>query len=121
MGIVDQKYVVVRDELETGTKAATIRWNMLTKADVKITGANTAELTKDGKKLTLKVESASAIRMKTWSTEPTNDYDAPNPGTILVGFECDLPANTGKTFQVLLIPGSAGNNTFFNMELDNWK
>ena len=121
VGIVDQKYVVVRDELKTGAKAATIRWNMLTKADVKITGSNTAELTKDGKKLTLKVQSGSAVQMKTWSTEPTNDYDAPNPGTVLVGFECDLPANTSETFQVLLVPASAGNGASFNLELDNWK
>lgn len=121
IGIVDQKYVVVRDELKTSSKAETIRWNMLTKADVKITGANTAELTKDGKKLTLKVQSGAAIRMKTWSTAPTNDYDAANPGTILVGFECDLPANVSETLQVLLIPASAGDDADFNLQLDNWK
>lgn len=121
IGIVNQKYVVVRDELKSGSNAATVRWNMLTKADVKITGTNTAELAQDGKKLTLKVQTDAAIRMKTWSTEPTNDYDAANPGTILVGFECDLPANTSETLQVLLIPALAGSDADFNSKLDDWK
>jgi hypothetical protein len=79
VGIVDQKYVVVRDELETLPSETTLRWTMLTPADVKITGPNTAELTKDGKKLLLKVQEPATVSMKTWSTDPPNDYDAPNP------------------------------------------
>ena len=46
------------------------------------------------------------ITMKTWSTKPPRDYDAPNPGTILVGFEAIVPANTKVDFDILLIPGS---------------
>jgi hypothetical protein len=44
--------------------------------------------------------------MKTWSTKPPRDYDAPNPGTIIVGFEAIVPANTKVDFDILLIPGS---------------
>ena len=59
--------------------------------------------------------------MKTWSTAPTNDYDAENPGTIMVGFECELPANSKETFQVLLIPEEAlGNATFPEKSLADW-
>ncbi len=46
--------------------------------------------------------------MKTWSTEPTTDYDAPNPGTILVGFEVELPAGKQEVLHVKLVPKSAG-------------
>jgi hypothetical protein len=104
VGIVDQKYVVVRDELKTLPSETTLRWTMLTPADVKITGPNTAELTKDGKKLLLKVQEPATVSMKTWSTDPPNDYDAPNPGTTLVGFEVKLPSNAKSAISVALIP-----------------
>jgi hypothetical protein len=104
IAIVDKSYVVVRDEIQTSDSVATIRWTMLTPATVKITGANSAELTQAGKKLFLKVQTTANIIMKTWSTDPPNSYDAPNPGTALVGFELTLPARYTTAFNVLLIP-----------------
>ena len=73
-----------------------------------ITGKNTAELTKDGKKLKLEVMSPGKVTMKTWSTDPPNSYDAPNPGTIMVGFEVSVPAKSKTTLTVALIPQSTG-------------
>lgn len=107
VGIVDQQYVVVRDEVETLPTETTLRWTMLTPADVKITGPNKAELTKNGKKLTLMVQEPATVTMKTWSTDPPHDYDAPNPGTTLVGFEVKLPPNTISAISVALIPQGA--------------
>ncbi|MEO6730055.1 MAG: heparinase II/III family protein [Ferruginibacter sp.] len=111
IAIVDKSYVVVRDEIVTNDKESIIRWTMLTPANVKITGSHTAELTKDGKTLKLQVQGPSNLVMKTWSTDPPNDYDAPNPGTILVGFEVTVPANTTIAFNVALVPGSAGKKS----------
>ena len=51
--------------------------------------------------------------MKTWSTAPTNNYDAENPGTIMVGFECEIPANTKESFEVLLVPSNANDTANF--------
>lgn len=120
VAIVDKKYVVIKDELSSTAKASTtIRWTMLTGADVEISGTNTATLTKNGKKLLLRVDAPGNIRMKTWSTKPTTDYDAPNPGTTLVGFECDVPANAKESLQVSLIPETAGS-VDFNRSLDKW-
>ena len=107
IGIVDKSYVIVQDEIETLNNVTTIRWTMLTPASVKITGPNKAELTKDGKKLFLQVQSPTKVTMKTWSTDPPNSYDAPNPGTIMVGFETILPANSKTTLQVQLVPQNA--------------
>ena len=87
IAIVDKSHVLVRDEIETLEKETTIRWTMLTPATVKIVGNNKAELTKDGKTLMLEVDGPQNLVMKTWSTDPPNSYDAPNPGTTLVGFE----------------------------------
>ncbi|MEJ7828515.1 MAG: heparinase II/III family protein, partial [Segetibacter sp.] len=76
VGIMNQQYVVVRDEIETMPKETTVRWTMLTPADVKITGKNKAELTQNGKRLILQVQEPANITMKTWSTDPPHDYDA---------------------------------------------
>jgi hypothetical protein len=42
--------------------------------------------------------------MKTWSTKPTHDYDAPNSGTTLVGYETVIPARQKVKSVALLIP-----------------
>jgi len=106
--LADKKYVEVRDVIESSSGETIVRWTLLTPADVKITGKNTAELTKNGKKLILDVRADGDFEMKTWSTDPPKDYDAPNPGTAMVGFEMKIPANTKKSFRVFLIPESSG-------------
>lgn len=108
IAVVNNNHVLVRDEVTALDKETTIRWTMLTPADVKISGKNEATLTKDGKTLTLKVNTNASLTMKTWSTDPPKEYDAPNPGTTLVGFEVTVPAKSSSAFEVLLIPGGAG-------------
>lgn len=107
VAVVDKSYVIVEDEIETLPNETKIRWTMLTPAEVKITGSSKAELTKNGKKLLLQVQSPANVTMKTWSTDPPNSYDAPNPGTTLAGFEVILPANTKTSITVSLVPESA--------------
>jgi hypothetical protein len=59
--------------------------------------------------------------MKTWSTAPTNNYDPENPGTIMVGFECDVPANVTQAFEVILVPNALESEaTFTNKTLEEW-
>ncbi|MBN2632235.1 MAG: heparinase II/III family protein [Bacteroidales bacterium] len=111
IAIVDDSYVMVRDEVETTPSATLIRWNLLTSADVTITGPNTAELVKNGKKMVLKVVQPGNVTMKTWSTVSPNSYDAANPGTIFTGFEATLPASSKISLVVLLLPEGAVENT----------
>lgn len=118
--IVDQKLVVISDELVAENKPATVRWTMLTSATPKL-GKNTITLTQDGKKLVMKVNTSAAVKMKTWTTQSTTSYDAPNPGTTLVGFELTLKPNQKQAVQVLLIPGSTdGKSVKFDKTLDKW-
>jgi hypothetical protein len=120
IAIVDQKYVVVRDEMTAPNQPTTVRWNMLTAATPEL-GNKTITLTKDGKRLTLKVNTAANIRMKTWSTAPTTDYDAANPGTTLVGFEMQLQPNEKQAVEVLLIPeGVNADKVKFGKALNKW-
>ena len=120
VAIVDKSYVLVRDELQAGSEEANVRWTLLTSADVKITGANTAELTKNGKKMLMIVQSPSKVEMKTWSTVSPNSYDAPNPGTMMVGFVMTIPANSKADLNVLLIPAN-GKKSKSNIDpLEKW-
>jgi Heparinase II/III-like protein len=121
IAIVDNQYVTIRDEIETTGTETVIRWNLLTSAEVSITGNNTAVLTKNGEKLTIKVMEPAVITMKTWSTVPTHAYDAPNPGTIMVGFETTIPANSKAALTVLLLPeGAMENGSVTSKNLDSW-
>lgn len=121
IAIIDDQYVVVRDELETNANEVTIRWNMLTSAEVKIIGENSAEFVKDGKKLLMKVTEPAKVNMKTWSTVPSNEYDAPNPGTIMAGFEINVPAGAGAVLNVLLLPeGAVEDPAVSSLPLSEW-
>ena len=121
IAIVDEGYVLVRDEINALDKEITLRWTMLTPADVKITGNDKAVLTKNGKTLMLQVKGPGDIKMQTWSTDPPNSYDAPNPGTTLVGFTVTLPANSKTAFDVSLVPESHGKKKIKKTEpLNTW-
>ncbi|MEX1238437.1 MAG: heparinase II/III family protein [Cyclobacteriaceae bacterium] len=120
VAIVDGKYVTVQDELTAGDSSTTVRWTMLTPAEVSLSG-NTAILRKNGKELQLRVASPAGVKLRTWSTEPATDYDAPNPGTTLVGFEVQLRANEKAVFNVMLIPQGAEDKTKTTQRLEQWK
>jgi hypothetical protein len=121
IAIIDNQYVTVRDEIETQGNDALIRWNLVTSAEVTIAGNNSVVLTKNGKKLTIKVPNPKGIKMKTWSTVPTHDYDAANSGSIMVGFEVKIPSATKAVLNVLLIPeGASENVSVTGKSLDNW-
>ena len=121
IAIVDNQYVTVRDEVKTLSSETIIRWNLLTSASVNITDNNIAVLTKNGKTLTIKVLSPAGITLKTSDTVPPHVYDAPNPGTIILGFEATIPANTKTSLTVLLLPEGANENiSVSEEELENW-
>ena len=49
-------------------------------------------------------ESSAKIETKIWSNEPIHDYDAPNHGTMRVGFETVLPPDRTLVIRVRLSP-----------------
>ena len=121
VAIVDGKYVTVRDEISTLSAETVVRWNLVTSASVTITGSNTAELVKNGKKLVMTVLEPATVTMKTWSTVPPNTYDAANPGMIMVGFEAIIPANSTAVLSVILLPdGAAENKAISGKKLSEW-
>lgn len=120
IALKDLQYTIVRDEFETLDKATKLRWQMVTNSTV-VLGEKEATLTDNGKILKLKIQGPDNLQMKIWSTAPTNNYDAENPGTIIVGFECEIPANTKESFEVIMIPETMGaKGDFINKSLDEW-
>ncbi|MDP4291599.1 MAG: heparinase II/III family protein [Bacteroidota bacterium] len=120
IAIVDQKYVMVRDEIEAKDQATTMRWNLVTPADVKLNGNGTALLTQNGKKLLLKVIEPANAQITTTPTTPLHDYDSPNPGSIMVGFDVKVAANSKCAVTVLLLPEDAKENSAQIEDLKNW-
>ena len=110
ISILEDRYVEIKDELRTGKSSAKIRWTMLTSATVKIIPQG-VELSKDGKKLNVKIEKNPNVTFRTWPTESPQSYESPNPGTTLIGFEITIPANTSAEIQVYLIPESNSKKT----------
>ena len=121
IAIVNKKYVLVRDEIESSDKETSVRWTMVTPAKVKVNGDGTALLTQNGKSLLLKVISPANVTITTRPTTPVHDYDALNPGTILVGFDVKIPANTKCPITVLLIPEGVKENSDKIQALQNWE
>lgn len=119
-GIVNGSYAVIRDEVKALDKPSLVRWNMVTPAEVELTSEG-AVLSKAGKMLYVKVNGPASLKMKTWSTAPTTDYDAENPETVMVGFVYRLPADSAVETEVLLIPENTLDKAeFVNMKLSEW-
>ncbi|MCF0041235.1 heparinase II/III domain-containing protein [Dyadobacter fanqingshengii] len=98
ISIIQEKFVLVRDEIATLEKPVTMRWNLLTAANARIIDEKTVELSQNGKKMFLIFDTNAKINIQTWSTEPPHDYDTPNPNTQFIGFETTIPANSEASF-----------------------
>ncbi len=121
VSIVGKKFVMIRDEIEASDNDAVVKWSLLTSANVAVIGKNTAEFTKNGKKLVMKVKSPAGAEIKTWNTVPLHNYDAPNPGTTLVGFEITVPPNSKADMVVLMLPeGAEENENVTKLRLEAW-
>ena len=121
VAIVDSHYAAVRDEVKTLGQPTVIRWNMVTEAQPAIIGEHTIQLSQNGEKLLLEVESPAKVRMKTWSATSPNSWDAKNPGVTFVGFEAELRPNATEVLQVKLIPEGNFDSNKEIMPLTDWK
>jgi len=107
IAIVNKQYLLVRDEVQMRDTDMVLRWSMVTKAKVTISNDHQAVLIQNGKHLQIKITGPSDLRIKTWSASPVNDYDAPNPGVTIVGYEVKIPAHASSAVSVYLMPQSA--------------
>jgi hypothetical protein len=69
--------------------------------------ASEAVLRQDGQTLHIRVETPAETALTTYDSEtPPNEWDTPNRGTRMVGFEVTAPATGPVELLVVLTPGS---------------
>jgi hypothetical protein len=98
--------VIIQDEFKAADQPTTVRWAMVTPAEVSIESNKSALLRKEGKSIRLTVLTDEEIELRTYSTEPKADYDARNPDTRLIGFEVSLSSGQAARTVVLISPSS---------------
>jgi hypothetical protein len=106
IGLREDRSVLVQDDLQAAEKKATVRWGMVTRAEVKLTGDNTATLQRGDQKLDFRVLTPAGVKLRIYNTEkPPQPYDVENRGTRMIGFEVTVEPSTKERFTVLLTPG----------------
>jgi len=105
--LLDNGQVIIQDQFSSADQPAAVRWAMVTTAEIVIESSNTALLKQEAKAVRLTVLTDEDIKLRTYSTEPKADYDAPNPGTRLIGFEVSLAPQQQALTIVIINPSSA--------------
>lgn len=98
--------VMIQDEVAAGDTPAKVRWTMTTPAEITEVDQGAATLSLNGKNLYLETLEPVDAAIEVFSTDPPNEWDAPNPGTRQIGFYVELGAQESTTITVLLTPGS---------------
>jgi hypothetical protein len=107
VSLQSDRSVRVQDEIATLGRAASVRWAMVTSADVRIGGPGRATLRLEAKQLGLRVLEPAGVTLKIYSTNPPpSPTDAPNEGMRMIGFETSAPANHAQRIVVQLTPAS---------------
>ena len=77
----------VKEEFVGGDSTRVLRWVFCTEAECRILGPSLIELRKDGKVRHLRISTRHYASPRVYEAKGSHDYDAPNPGLSLVGFE----------------------------------
>lgn len=104
IAIVNNSYVLLRDEFKIIQNGTSIRWSFVTDAEVISTEKNKIVLAKKGKRLLVEVNEPSNITFQSWPTTPRNKFDAANPGTTMVGFEIIADSTSKSAINVTFKP-----------------
>lgn len=99
--LVDSKDLVIHDEVTTAVYGS-LRWAMVTPAVPTKISDTCFKLEQNGKTMYMIVEANPEVTLNTWSTDPLYEWDSPNTGTIIVGFDVSVSAGTDVTFNVTL-------------------
>jgi hypothetical protein len=102
---LDKKdFLTITDHIVTGDKAATIEWQMMTRAEAEIVGPAAIALRQDGQEVYLKLRTKGRSNAKIW---PAHDYRAcevADDGVRRVGFVVEVKPNQTVDIEVTLSP-----------------
>ena len=102
--VVNEQYLQVSDRIRTGKEQADVRWTMVTSAEAKIENDHVVELSKDGKKLQVVIDSPRDGKFEILDNKPEMAYESKNPGTCRLVFHSLVPKNSRRTIKVRLVP-----------------
>lgn len=94
--------ILIQDELQASDKPATVRWAMGTPAKVDIRSNKTAILSQKEKTMQFNVVTKADVKLTTYSTKPRASFDADNGDTRMIGFEVKLAPNEKVTIAVVM-------------------
>ena len=52
--------------------------------------------------MTMRFKGTRSLTVRTWPTKPARPYEPSNEGTVIVGFEAEIPAGAAETFEMTL-------------------
>ncbi|HTG56517.1 MAG TPA: heparinase II/III family protein, partial [Niabella sp.] len=110
--IVADRYLQVDDLIEAGASPVDIRWNMVTPAIAEIVDDTTIRLSQQGKTMLLMFQGSEPFKLVVRPSENPEayrcefgnynygNYNQPNKGTIMLGFDAKIQANKKAKFSV---------------------
>lgn len=104
VSMVDKEYAVIEDMVENDKRFTKMSWRMVTPASAKIISDKVLELTKDGKKLYLRVDGPTNTSWEIKPAKSTFSYDSENPGISIISLNTDLKPNEKQKVTVYLLP-----------------
>ena len=108
--------ILIQDEFRATDRPAAVRWAMVTPAAVSVEDDRNALLKQEGETTRLAVLTDAKVQLRTYSTVPPADYDAPNLGTRMISFEVTLPAGEAARTAVLLSPPTVQARTSVDLQ-----
>jgi oligo-alginate lyase len=97
--------VIIRDELAGLKAGAVVRWQLPTRANLMLDGAQ-AKLQQSGQQLMARLKLLDSTEQVAWKSisveQPMPDFNATNPGVRLLMTECKAPANGKLSIEVTM-------------------
>lgn len=121
VALLENGTVRVQDELRApDDTTATVRWGMVTRANVELLSDRTAKLRQKGETLRVHVRAPTDAKVETYSMEPPAEYDAPNPNARMVGFKTHIETGAEVRLVVALLPAGEEASSGEIKPLANW-
>lgn len=102
----EDRSVLIRDEITGGKRGLSVRWQMVTRAEVRLDGTR-AELRQDGRVLSAYICSQNDAHFEVAEAHPPDDgVNQPNPNTRILVINSAIPDSGEFNLAVLLKPGA---------------
>jgi len=118
--IINNNFLEIEDVVEANTKPINLRWNMVTPSSAEIVDGKTIKLSQKGKTMLLHFDTSVPVKLAIRPSENPSqypcafgnyrygDYNQANKGTVMVGFDTEIPANELGKFVVRFIEDESG-------------